>query len=88
MDVALSVALAVGVIEYLPSLWVDVQLVNEDHQPWSDWIPEQAIIRVARQLTFRLSGQAIRNHFYFATPPGNRELVVASFRGGLFSLLQ
>ena len=82
-----AIITANGTLEYLPSLLVEIQIVDKNLQPWSGWIPEVAIISQAQLFTGRLTGFGIRNHLYFATSPGNADLAVASFHGAHFALL-
>ena len=78
---------ASGNAQVFPMLAVEDQLVNENYEPSSGWVSEIAVVREHRLGLVRLSGAGIRNHFYFATAPGNRYLAVAATRHGLMALL-
>ena len=92
------VVYANGTEDSLQSVTVEVQLCYNGGAGWSEWIEEKAVIipRIERSrhqtgtapLLGRLSGSAIRNHFYFGTAPGSRGVAVATTPGGLHSLLQ
>jgi hypothetical protein len=66
---------------------VEVQLVGNGNIPWSNWIDECAIVKLALPGIIRLSGTGIRNKLYIATTPGNNSLAVSATKGGLTSLL-
>lgn len=78
---------ASGNTTFLPRLLVEVQLVRDDDTPWSDWIPEIAIVRQPSPNLVRLSGGGIRDALYVGTPAGNHLLAVSATKGGLASLL-
>jgi hypothetical protein len=67
------------------SLTIEIQLRRADTTAASRWIREVAII-VPQQVN-RLSGGRIRNHFYFATAPGNQHLYVAEKKNGIIAQL-
>ena len=83
-----SVVNASGVHETFPRIWLQVHLLNDDHQAiMQSWVSEIAIIRPAGPGVPRLSGSLIRNTFLFATPLGNRFTAVSTSKTGLNSLL-
>ena len=55
----------------------------------SPWFREVAIIKpvLPGVPDFRLSGNAMRNYFYFATAPGNTTLYVAKKKNGIVTQL-
>lgn len=67
-----------------PTLTLQIQLRDENGTPASQWFREEAaIIRNGD----RLSGESIRDQFYFATAPGNEFLYIAEKKNGLMGLL-
>ncbi len=52
----------------------------------SDWITELGVI-ISQGQVRRLSGPSIRDHFYFATAPGNQHLYVAEKKNGIMAQL-
>ncbi|OAT00265.1 uncharacterized protein BDCG_16552 [Blastomyces dermatitidis ER-3] len=53
---------------------VDIQLLDSQGNPVSDWIREEGVITPAALGVGRLSGDGIRQSLYFATAPGNQHL--------------
>ena len=52
------------------------------------WFPEVAVETPIQPGTqYRLSGNAMRNHLYFATAPGNANLFVADKKNGITTQL-
>lgn len=70
-------------------IWIEIQLMRVDGTEPSQWFPELAVItpNIPGIQQSRLSGQAIRDHFYFATAPGNEILYVAMKKNGIVSQL-
>jgi hypothetical protein len=66
---------------------VQVRLVMNENEPWTDWINEEAIVRTIRPGTSRLSGMGIRKVLYFGTSPEYNVLATSATKGGLLSLL-
>lgn len=83
----IEIADAAGPVESLKSLYVQVRLVHQDHTPWTKWVTELAIIRPIVPGIARLSGRGIREHFFFATTPGNNFVAVSRTKHDLKSLL-
>jgi hypothetical protein len=84
--VAITTANGVVVRE---QIWIEVQLMRADGTAASPWFPELAVITPITpgiQQT-RLSGEAIRHVFYFATAPGNETLYMAMKKNGIVSQL-
>ncbi len=82
-----SVTDANGTATVLPQLIVQVRLVDNHSEPWSDWIFERAIVRTPHPSVDRLSGRGFRDVFYIGTGPGNHVLAVSASKGGLTTLL-
>lgn len=78
---------ASGVVTLFPTLRVQVQLVGDGDLPWTDWIPERAVIKALGPNMLRLSGLGIRKVLYIGTAPGNHLLAVSTSKGGIVSLL-
>ncbi|OJD26154.1 hypothetical protein ACJ73_02464 [Blastomyces percursus] len=57
---------------------IEVQLVDFQGNPVSEWIREGGIVAPADPGASRLSGDGIRQSLYFATAPGNQYLYVAA----------
>lgn len=68
-----------------PVVDVEVQIMGANGFAMTDWLQERAVVGVPGD--FRLSGNVMRNHLYFATAPGNTELYVAVKKHGLTTLL-
>jgi len=83
----IQVTFANGTQQFFRSIFVQVQLVDNENLPWSDWIEEHAIIMQDGPTVVRLSGPGLRNAMYIATAPGNQFLAVSATKGGLTSLL-
>ncbi|KAM5441464.1 hypothetical protein MferCBS31731_003535 [Microsporum ferrugineum] len=66
---------------------VEVQLLDSQGNPVSDWILEHGIVTPATLGTSRLSGDGMRQHLYFATAPGNTHLYVAEKKNGIVQQL-
>ena len=76
-----------GVMTPFPSLRVQVQLVDNENVPWSNWINELALVKQPGPNIPRLSGAGIRRVLYIGTAPGNQLLAVSATKSGLTSLL-
>ncbi|KAH0558884.1 hypothetical protein GP486_004484 [Trichoglossum hirsutum] len=70
-------------------IYIEVQLSRVDGTAASPWLTEAAVITPIMQgvQQTRLSGEQIRNVFYFATAPGNATLYVAMKKNGIVSQL-
>jgi hypothetical protein len=66
------------------TLQLQIQLRDQNGTAASDWFIEEAAIVPRGD---RLSGEEIRNRFYFATPPGNAILCIAEKKNGLLTAL-
>ncbi|KAL2359239.1 hypothetical protein RJZ56_007915 [Blastomyces dermatitidis] len=66
---------------------VDIQLLDSQGNPVSDWIREEGVITPAALGVGRLSGDGIRQSLYFATAPGNQHLYVAEKKNGIVKVL-
>lgn len=64
---------------------IEIQITKLDGVALTDWFPERAIIGPPGSR--RLSGDAMRNHLYFATAPGNTTLYISANKHGLTSQL-
>ncbi|KAI9759186.1 MAG: hypothetical protein M1840_003506 [Geoglossum simile] len=70
-------------------IYIEVQLSRQDGTAASDWFIEMAVVTpiMPGVEQTRLSGRRIRDHFYFATAPGNATLYVAIKKNGIVSQL-
>lgn len=70
-------------------IYIEVQLCRVDGTAASPWFHEMAVITPATPGVdqTRLSGERIRNFFYFATAPGNAMLYIAMKKNGIVSQL-
>lgn len=68
---------------------IEIQLLMADGTAISPWFRELALIKhvLPGVPAFRLSGNAMRDHFYFATAPGNTTLYVAKKKNGIVTQL-
>lgn len=66
-----------------PIVMVEMQLLDVDGNPVSDWFVEHAVRAPLFAGTERLSGQGMRNFLYFGTAPGNGSLYIAEKKHGL-----
>ncbi len=67
------------------SIWVETRIMNGTGA--SDWFFELGVIMPQGQISTRLTGSQIRNHFYFATAPGNQHLYIAEKKNGIVAQL-
>ena len=82
------VVVANGGVERLHSLWVEIRFVAPEMSlPWGPWILEQAVVRQASFGIERLSGDGMRQHLFFGTPPGNTHVAVATTKYGMSSIV-
>ncbi len=65
-----TVADAGGRVERLRTMDVDIRLLDQNLIPWSGWFMETAVVRASAPGLIRLSGSAVRQNFYVATPRG------------------
>ncbi|KAK2785657.1 hypothetical protein FQN52_008345 [Onygenales sp. PD_12] len=66
---------------------VEIQLLDAQGNPVSDWIFDRGIVTPAAPGVSRLSGDGIRQSLYFATAPGNQHLYVAEKKNGIVEQL-
>lgn len=66
---------------------IEAQILNPQREAMTPWFEEVAIITPDGPGLNRLSGNAMRNHLYFATAPGNGLLYVAKKKNGIVSQL-
>ena len=68
---------------------IEIQLIKADGTIVSPWLLETAVITPVQQGVpqLRLSGNAMRNHLYFATAPGNATLFVSEKKNGIVNQL-
>ena len=74
-------------IEFLYTIDLEVQLVRESGEPWSEIFLERALIRQPFGV-HRLSGLGLRHNFFIGTGPGFDRLSMANTKGGMSSMLQ
>jgi len=65
---------------------IEMQVLKADGTGVSPWFREIGLV-APQALQFRLSGNAMRNHLYFATSPGNGILFVARKKNGIMAQL-
>jgi len=58
-----------------------MQIIKADGTAVTPWFRETAVI-TPLEASYRLSRNAMRNHLYFATAPGNTALFVAEKKNG------
>ncbi|KAI9763427.1 MAG: hypothetical protein M1840_000508 [Geoglossum simile] len=75
---------ASGAVGFFPKIRVEVQMVDDNNLPWSDWILEDAIVRPVTVGVPRLSGYGIREALYFGTGPGNHVPAASATKGAAF----
>jgi hypothetical protein len=78
---------ASGTHDFLRTVVVQVRLVTNEIEPWTDWLDEEAIVRTIGPGMLRLSGTGIRKVLYFGTSPERNVLATSTTKGGLLSLL-
>lgn len=78
-----SIITANGIVRR-PTLTLEIQLRDQNGTTASEWFREEAAIITQGD---RLSGESIRDEFYFATAPGNDFLYIAQKKNGLMDLL-
>ena len=67
---------------------IEMQIVKADGTAITPWFSENAVITPLQAgIQDRLSGNAMRNHLYFATTPGNASLFVAEKKNGIITQL-
>jgi hypothetical protein len=67
---------------------IEIQLMKANGTIASPWFRESALITPLQLgLQYRLSGNAMRNHLYFATAPGNTTLFISEKRNGIVTQL-
>ncbi|KAF1812634.1 hypothetical protein P152DRAFT_458451 [Eremomyces bilateralis CBS 781.70] len=74
-------------IAYWQQIMIEMQIIKLDGTSITGWFEEVAAIFPGTGAQYRLSGDAMRNHLYFATAPGNATLFVAVKKNGLMSQL-
>ena len=68
---------------YQHSMFIDMQILTSTFVPLTPWFEEIAIVKPDSPGAARLSGHAMRDHLFFATPPGNALLHVAQKKAGI-----
>ena len=68
---------------------LEVQLVTASGEELTPWLIEECTVCPVQQgiPTFRLSGNKMRQHLYFATAPGNTSPYVAQKKSGIVTQL-
>jgi hypothetical protein len=67
---------------------IEMQIIKADGTPITPWFRETAVVTPLQPgIQYRLSGNAMRNHLYFATAPGNANLFVAEKKNGIITQL-
>jgi hypothetical protein len=67
---------------------IEIQITRANGTAITPWFRENAVITPLQPgIQDRLSGNAMRNHLYFATAPGNANLFVAEKKNGIVSQL-
>ncbi|KAF3898664.1 hypothetical protein GTR04_0045 [Trichophyton interdigitale] len=78
----IPISTAAGVLRQ--NIAVEMQLLDSYGDPMSDWFFENSVVVPLAQGVTRLSGNGIRELFYFATAPGNTHLYVAKKKNGIY----
>ncbi|EFE36018.1 uncharacterized protein ARB_04955 [Trichophyton benhamiae CBS 112371] len=68
-------------------VYVEIQLLDSQRNPISDWILEESVVVPSAEGNTRLSGRGMRDCLYFATAPGNQQLYVAEKKNGIVQQL-
>ncbi|EZF16671.1 LOW QUALITY PROTEIN: hypothetical protein H112_05666 [Trichophyton rubrum D6] len=68
-------------------IYVEIQLLDSQRNPISDWILEESVVVPSAEGNTRLSGRGMRDCLYFATAPGNQQLYVAEKKNGIVQQL-
>ncbi|EZF36339.1 hypothetical protein H109_04066 [Trichophyton interdigitale MR816] len=68
-------------------VFVEIQLLDSQCKPISDWILEESVIVPSAEGNTRLSSRGMRYCLYFATAPGNQQLYVAEKKNGIVQQL-
>jgi len=67
---------------------IEMQVIKADGTAVTEWFEERAVITpLMGGMRYRLSGNVIRDHLYFATAPGNAMLYVAVKKNGIVTQL-
>jgi hypothetical protein len=78
-------------VAFRSKIIIEMQIVKADGTIVTPWFREDAVITPLQQgIQHRLSGNAMRNHLYFATAPGNpgnANLFVAVKKNGITTQL-
>ena len=83
----LSIAMAGGVI-FREKIVIEMQIIKADGTAITPWFRESEVVTPLQPgMQHRLSGNAMRDHLYFATAPGNASLFVAEKENGITTQL-
>ncbi len=83
----LCIGTASGVVN-LEVIVIEMEIIKADGTAITPWFRENAVITPLQAgIQDRLSGNAMRNHLYFATAPGNATLFVAEKKNGITTQL-
>jgi len=83
----LSIGTANGVV-LRRKIVIEMQIIKADGTAVTPWFRETTVVTPLQPGTqYRLSGSAMRNHLYFATAPGNANLIVAEKKNGITTQL-
>jgi hypothetical protein len=83
----LSIATANGVA-VREKVVIEMQIIKADGTAITPWFRENAVVTPLQPgIQYRLSGNAMRDHLYFATAPGNANLFVAEKKNGITTQL-
>ena len=67
---------------------IEMQILKADGTTITPWFRETAVVAPLQPgIQYRLSGNAMRDHLYFATAPGNANLFVAEKKNGITTQL-
>ena len=75
-------------VAFRSQIIIEMQIIKADGTTITPWFREIAVVTPLQQgLQYRLSGNAMRNHLYFATALGNTNLFVAVKKNGITTRL-
>ncbi len=76
-------------VMFREQIMIEIQLMSANGTLISPWFQENALVTPVQPAgtQCRLSGNAMRNHLFFATAPGNNTLFVAEKKNGIVSQL-
>ncbi|CAG8216650.1 unnamed protein product [Penicillium salamii] len=72
---------------WLAHVSIEMQVLTSASVPLTPWFEQLAVVKQWGPNEARLSGDGMRDHLFFATSPGNRNLYVSTRKAGLMRVL-